>query len=225
MGALSQSLRDAVFYGIVDTGYVSDADIPGKCRALIRAGCKIIQLRAKDCAAARRRAIADSLLPIFAQDGAAYFVINDDAELARKICRQIPNSGLHVGQDDTNPLRAREIIGENRILGLSTHSLKQASDADALCGVLDYFAVGPVYATATKPGRPAVGLELVRGVKRLAPALPWFAIGGINEKTAPAVRAAGAERIVAVSCVLIPDDTERAVENLLASFNSGSAGI
>lgn len=225
MGALSQSLRDAVFYGIVDTGYVSDADIPGKCRALVRAGCKIIQLRAKNCDGARRRALAESLLPIFDRDGAPYFVINDDVELARDICRRIPNSGLHVGQDDTNPLRAREIIGENRVLGLSTHSLKQAADADALCGVLDYFAVGPVYATGTKPGRPAVGLELVREVKRLDCALPWFAIGGINEKTAPAVRAAGAERIVAVSCVLVPDDTGRAVENLLESFKSAPAGI
>lgn len=104
------------------------------------------------------------------------------------------------------------------MLGLSTHSIEQAKSADALNGILDYFAVGPVFATNTKPGRPAVGLELVSSVADFKPCLPWFAIGGINKSTARKVRSAGAERIVAVSDVLVPQDTTGAIRDLMAEF-------
>lgn len=218
MASLSDSLRDAVFYGILDTGYVCDADLYAKCQALIDAGCKIIQLRAKKQDATRRREMAFEILPLFKNDIAPYFIINDDVELAREICRLIPNGGLHVGQDDLSPQDARAAIGKDRVLGLSTHSINQASAADALADTLDYFAVGPVFATNTKPGRAAVGLDLVSEVSRMCPVLPWFAIGGVNLKTARAVNLAGAKRIVAVSDVLVPSDTRAAVKQLLQVF-------
>ena len=87
-----------------------------------------------------------------------------------------------------------------------------------MSGILDYFAVGPIYATGTKPGREPVGLGLVRKVAASNPDLPWFCIGGVNARTARAVRAAGGRRIVAVSAVLAPDDTEGAVKSLVAEF-------
>ena len=210
MAELSDQLRNATFYGILDTGYVARENIFEKCRQLLASGAKIVQLRAKKESEAEKRELALEILP--------YFIINDSPELAAEICRLIPNAGLHVGQDDMPPREARKLIGKNRVLGLSTHSPEQADAADELRGILDYFAVGPVYATNTKLGRKPVGLGLVEYVAGKKPFLPWFAIGGVNKKTARAVRSAGAERIVAVSDVLVAPDTEIAVKELVAEF-------
>ena len=218
MAELSDTLRDATFYGILDTGYVAPENLVEKCKQLIATNCKIIQLRAKKQTEQERREMAFEILPLFKNPNAPYFIINDSPELASEICSIIPNAGLHIGQDDMDPYKAREMIGKNRILGLSTHSKEQASNADKLSDVLDYFAVGPVYATNTKPGRIPVGLELVKTVKAMSPTLPWFTIGGVNLKTISEVAKAGAERIVAVSDVLLPDDTTPAVNQLTTDF-------
>ncbi len=219
MASLSQVLENATFYGIVDTGYVAPEMMFSKCQMLADAGAKIIQLRAKKEDAITRRKMAFELLPIFENPNAPFFIINDDVELASEICAKIPNAGLHIGQDDGDIADARKAIGENRVLGLSTHSPEQASKANERAELLDYFAVGPVYSTMTKPGRPAVGLELVKFVaQELKPQIPWFCIGGVNLQTAAAVRAAGGERIVAVSDVLKPADTTAAVQELVAKF-------
>lgn len=218
MSKNSPNLIDAFFYGIVDTGYVDHSKLAQKCRMLEKAGAKIIQLRAKKETALEREKLAYELLPIFARKGAPYFIINDDAALAKKICSEIPNAGLHIGQDDLSPQEARLLLGDEAIIGLSTHSFEQASAANDMDQILTYFAVGPVYATQTKPGRPAVGLDLIGKVKALKPKIPWFCIGGINAKTAAEVRNAGAERIVAVSDVLKPDDTAAAVGALMDAF-------
>lgn len=218
MAELSDKLRNATFYGILDTGYVARENIFEKCRQLVASGAKIVQLRAKKESEAEKRELALEILPLFKTQNAPFFIVNDSPELAAEICRLIPNAGLHVGQDDMPPREARKLIGKNRILGLSTHSPEQADAADELRDVLDYFAVGPVYATNTKPGRKPVGLELVEYVAGKKPFLPWFAIGGVNKKTARAVRSAGAERIVAVSDVLVAPDTEIAVKELVAEF-------
>ena len=217
MGANSPFLKPVRFYGILDTGYVAESALKDKCEALVSAGCRIIQLRAKNESHSKRSEIADKLLPLFESEGSPFFIINDDADLAARVCKLIPNGGLHVGQDDLSPHEARKAIG-NGILGLSTHSIEQAKAANSLNDTLDYFAVGPVYATATKPGRSAVGLQLVSEVAHMNPSLPWFAIGGVNMDTAASVRAAGAERIVAVSAVLAPDNTALAVRQLIKNF-------
>ena len=218
MGQLSPKLADCTFYGIVDTGYVAPEMLFDKCVQIADAGVKIIQLRAKKEDSPTRRNLAFELLPIFKKRQDVFFIINDDIELAAEICSLIPNAGLHIGQDDGDPKSVRSEIGYDRVLGLSTHSIEQATAADNLHDVLDYFAVGPVYATNTKPGRPAVGLELVEKVAASNPRLPWFCIGGVNAKTAAQVRKAGGQRIVAVSDVLVPNDTTEAVKSLVATF-------
>ena len=218
MGQLSPKLADCTFYGIVDTGYVVPEMLFDKCVQIADAGVKIIQLRAKKEDSPTRRNLAFELLPIFKKRQDVFFIINDDIELAAEICSLIPNAGLHIGQNDGDPKSARAEIGYDRVLGLSTHSIEQAAAADNLNDVLDYFAVGPVYATNTKPGRPAVGLELVEKVAASNPRLPWFCIGGVNAKTAAQVRKAGGQRIVAVSDVLVQNDTTEAVKSLVATF-------
>ncbi len=218
MGSLSDSIRDCVFYGILDTAYVPRARLLSKCRQLIASGTKLVQLRAKGEDERQRREIALEILPLFRDNAHCNLIINDDIRLAEEICSVIPNSGLHIGQDDGDPKLARKAIGKKRILGLSTHSIEQAKAADGLSEILDYFAVGPIFATNTKPGRKAVGLGLLRSVRAMNPLLPWFAIGGVNTKTASEVRLAGAERIVAVSDVLIPEDTTKAIDSLKRIF-------
>jgi thiamine-phosphate pyrophosphorylase len=105
-----------------------------------------------------------------------------------------------VGQDDVPAAEARSIVGPERLVGLSTHTPEQV---DGATGV-DYIGVGPVHATPTKPGRPAVGLDLVRYAAEHA-VVPFFAIGGISLANVAAVRAAGARRVAVVRALTEAD--------------------
>jgi thiamine-phosphate pyrophosphorylase len=107
---------------------------------------------------------------------------------------------LHLGQDDLPAAAARQIVGPDTLIGLSTHSADQAAAAAASPDV-DYFCAGPVWPTPTKPGRPAPGLVLVRYAAGLAAARPWFAIGGISADNLGEVLAAGARRVVVVRAI------------------------
>lgn len=200
-------------YGILDTGYTTPENRLAKCRALIAGGADIIQLRAKDQSQSATREILRQLLPLFA-DVATPLVLNDDWQLAL----EFPQVGVHVGQDDDPVAVVRDALGPDRILGLSTHSPEQAAGAIAQAGLLDYFAVGPVFATPTKPDYTPVGLELVRHVAGLKPALPWFCIGGVKRDNASQVIEAGAQALVAVSDLLLADDTVSATRTLRTAF-------
>jgi len=208
-------LRSARFYAILDTGYVPPERWTAVCRALLLGGADIVQLRAKSETSARRRSLLEEILPLFAPGAVVTtpppLVVNDDIDLALAY----PGLGLHVGQDDIAPQLARARLGPARILGLSTHSPAQAAAAQALpAGMLDYFAVGPVFATPTKPDYQPVGLELVRHVAATCPTLPWFCIGGIKRTNLPVVRAAGASRVVVVSEVLCAPDPSALIRDL-----------
>jgi thiamine-phosphate pyrophosphorylase len=142
--------------------------------------------------------------PICAAHG-ALFILNDHPELVAAAGAD----GVHLGQDDTPVAAARDIVGEGRLIGLSTHTPEQI---DGGAGP-DYIGVGPVHATPTKPGRPAVGLELVRYAAAHA-TVPFFAIGGIDAGNAGAVRAAGARRVAVVRALTEAADPERAARVL-----------
>jgi thiamine-phosphate pyrophosphorylase len=128
--------------------------------------------------------------------------------------------GVHVGQDDTPVGEARAAVGGKRIVGLSTHSVAQADAADA--SDVDYFAVGPVHATPTKEGRPAIGLDAVAHAARTA-RRPWFAIGGLDAATTPAVLDAGARRIVVVRAIAEADDPAAATRTLRRLLDEAGA--
>lgn len=117
---------------------------------------------------------------------------------------------VHVGQDDI-PVAAAKTLGLP--VGLSTHARAEIDAADS-----EYIAVGPVFATPTKEGRPAVGLELVRYAAEMAP-VPWFAIGGIDLSNVADVVAAGATRIAVVRAIVEAEDPERAARALRASLS------
>lgn len=203
-------LRDARLYLVCD-------DQPDDfLEAVLGAGVDILQLRMKDAAdedvvAAGRR---------FAHAAAAHvalFILNDRPDLVAATGAD----GVHVGQDDTPVADARALVGPDRLVGLSTHTPEQV---DAAVGVaVDYIGVGPVHATPTKPGRPAVGHDLVRYAAEHA-TVPFFAIGGISPENAVTVRDAGAERIAVVRAITEARDPARAARTLRELVTEASVG-
>jgi len=210
-----ERLRTARLY------FVCDARPPGDLEALLRAaltgGADIVQLREKELgrleierAAGTFRRVADTF--------SALFVLNDDPELAR-ICDA---DGVHVGQDDVAAEQAREVMGPDAIVGLSTHS--EAQIADSAGRPVDYISVGPIWETPTKEGRPGVGLELISHAAADAPH-PFFAIGGIDPSNAGEVVTAGAERLCAVRAIRDAADPEAAARELRQAFAAGEKGV
>lgn len=135
-------------------------------------------------------------------------IINDRVDIALAV----DADGVHLGQDDLPPRRARELVGSNRIVGYSTHNVEQALEADST--PVDYLAIGPVFQTRTKEkADPVVGFELIGELKsRLTK--PLVAIGGITLETAPAVIAAGADSVAVISDLYAGNITDRTREYL-----------
>jgi thiamine-phosphate pyrophosphorylase len=185
-------------------------------RAALAGGVDVLQLRDKD-ATDDEVLTAAELFRRVTDEFDVPFIVNDRPDLAVAA----DADGVHVGQDDMPVAEARAIVGEDRIVGRSTHSPQQI---DAAAGV-DYIAVGPVHATPTKPGRPAVGLDLVRYAAHHAPE-PWFAIGGIDPQSVGAVIEAGARRAVVVRAITEAEDPGAAARDLreaLAEVPVGTA--
>lgn len=191
------------FYAILDRGYVSEAKWVETALALLRGGACLLQVRAKHASACERRRLTEAVLP-HCREWKTPLIVNDDCDLA---C-DLPDCGLHLGQDDLDIGEARSRLGPDRLLGLSTHSPEQIQGALDRQELLSYFAVGPVFPTATKPDYQPVGLGLIRFAAGLHPSLPWFCIGGIGVANLPLVRAAGASAWVVVSEVLMAADVE-----------------
>jgi thiamine-phosphate pyrophosphorylase len=193
--------------------YLVCDDRPGAfLEAALRGGVDVVQLRIKDGSDERIRSSARRFRSICEAHG-ALFILNDRPDLALAVGAD----GVHVGQDDVPARDARELIGPDLLLGLSTHTPQQVKRAAEQ--PVDYIGVGPVQETPTKPGRPAVGLELVRYASSHA-ALPFFAIGGISAANAASVRAAGAERIAVVRALSEAPDPQLAARELLRAFGS-----
>lgn len=206
-----------------------------RLQALLDGGVDIVQLRMKEAgddavvreATWMREACAAAGVP---------FIVNDRPDLARAV----EADGVHVGQDDRPPAEARDALGANAIVGLSTHEAAQLAAAPAEA---DYVAVGPVWATPTKPGRTAAGLLYVRHAAGVAlaaeeaaanaaadaaasvPAVrPWFAIGGIDETNIHAVVEAGARRVAAVRALVMAKDPAQAAATLKAALTEAPLG-
>jgi thiamine-phosphate pyrophosphorylase len=175
-------------------------------RDVLAAGVDVLQLRDKHASDEELLAAARSFRRCCDGTG-ALLIVNDRPDLSVAAGAD----GVHVGQDDIPVAVARRIVGPERIVGLSTHSHGQLTDAQGV----DYVAVGPVHATPTKPGRAAVGLDLVRKAAVHA-RVPFFAIGGIDASNAEAVLAAGARRIAVVRAIVDADDPPAAVRSLRA---------
>jgi thiamine-phosphate pyrophosphorylase len=196
---LRARLADARLY--LCTGARRSAnDLPQFLDAVLGAGVDIIQLREKGLEAREEL----DLLAVFADACRRHgrlLAVNDRADVALAVGSDV----LHLGQDDLPVPVARRILGPGPLIGRSSHTPAQA-DAVATEPGTDYFCAGPVWATPTKPGRPATGLELLTRVASRHPARPWFAIGGITLGRLGDVLAAGATRVVVVRAITEADD-------------------
>jgi thiamine-phosphate pyrophosphorylase len=184
--------------------------------AVLGAGVDMVQLRMKDAPDARILAVGRRFARA-ASDRGALFILNDRPDLVEAVGAD----GVHVGQDDDTVADARAAIGPDRLLGLSTHTPAQV-DAAASVGV-DYIGVGPVHATPTKPGRPAVGLALVRYAAEHA-TMPFFAIGGIGPENVGAAHDAGAERISVVRALTEAADPAQVARGLRSALGAPVGG-
>ena len=184
--------------------------------AAFSGGVDIIQLRDKNIEAARELELLETLREVAERHGRLW-AVNDRADIA--MLSEAPV--LHIGQLDLPLASARRLVDPATAIGLSSHSPEQIDAALAASG-LDYFCVGPVWATPTKPGRAAVGLDLVRYASEQAHTgesmPPWFAIGGIDLSTINRVVDAGASRVVVVRAITDADDPAEAARSILAAL-------
>ena len=212
-----ERLRRAHLYLVIEAevrGEPADAVVA----AALAGGVDLVQLRDKARsddelvrAGLRLRALCD--------EHDALLVVNDRPDLA-VACGA---DAVHVGQDDEPLASARRTVGADVLIGVSTHSPTQV---DAALGAdVDYFAVGPVHATPTKPGREPVGLELVRYATGHAGERPFFAIGGIDLENAAAVAQAGADRIAVVRAIRDAADPRATAAGLRAAVTPERARV
>lgn len=186
--------------------------------AALAGGVDVIQLREKGIEAGRELRRLEVLAEACDRYG-ALLAVNDRADVALAAGADI----LHLGQGDLPVSWARAVVGDEVVVGRSSHSPEQAGLAAAESGV-DYFCTGPCWVTPTKPGRAAAGLDLVRQVAAQQPARPWFAIGGIDVDRLAAVLAAGATRIVVVRAITAAPDPKAAAERLATALGGRSSG-
>ncbi|TQS43628.1 thiamine phosphate synthase [Cryptosporangium phraense] len=190
-------------------------DLDAFADAALAGGVDVVQLREKGIEARTELARLAVLREACDRHG-ALLAVNDRADVALAAGADV----LHLGQDDLPVAWARRIVGDDVLIGRSTHSAGQARAAADEPGV-DYFCTGPCWETPTKQGRPAAGLGLVREVAAAAPDRPWFAIGGIDEARVAEVRAAGASRIVVVRAITDAEDPQTAARRLRAALGDG----
>lgn len=171
--------------------------------AAVAAGVRVVQYREKEADTAAVLAEARELRRLC---HGPLFLLNDYVEIAL----DVDADGVHIGQEDMPLPEARRLLGPHKIIGVTVNSVDQALAAAQ--GGADYLGVSPIFATRTKPdaGEPA-GLSLLREIRRLV-SLPLIAIGGITLENAPAVIAAGADGLCAISAVVTRPDVRAAVE-------------
>ena len=180
-------------YPILDTQFLAarSCTADAAASAWLDAGAQIIQFRHKGPWTREIFSQAERIAAM-CHARSVNFVVNDRADMARLL-----NAGLHVGQDDLHPRDARRLLGEQALLGFSTHNPRQLAEADA--EPANYLAVGPVYATTSKQNPdPVVGLDGLRQCRALC-SRPLIAIGGITRQTAADVFAAGADSVAVIS--------------------------
>ena len=207
-----ERLSQARLYAIVDFGYVAESDVGKVTAALLSGGADVIQLRAKGIALTTVSSAAEKILPLCKAAGIP-FILNDYPEMAAALGAD----GVHIGQDDGAIAEVRKIVGEDMLVGRSTHSLAQAMTA--LQEGADYIGFGPLFPTPTKKGRPAIGLgEISEMEAEVGKHLPAFCIGGIKPENLHQVLEAGARRVVVVSHLLLAVQKESETRRIRSSL-------
>lgn len=186
-------------------------DLVGFVGSCVAGGVDVVQLRDKHAGDERIVARA-KLLKKVCSDLGVPFILNDRPDLALRCGAD----GVHVGQDDAGASDARRVLGEDAIVGLSTHEPVQA--VASVSEPVDYISAGPVTETPTKPGRPGTGTRYVTIAVTTSPR-PVFVTGGVTPETVPAIAAAGARHFVVVRYLTESDDPEGAARRLRTAID------
>jgi thiamine-phosphate pyrophosphorylase len=181
-------------------------DLPDLIRDAVAGGVDVVQLREKHLPDDELAAVARAARALCQRLG-ILLIVNDRPAVAA----DVGADGVHVGQDDMPVADVRELIGRDMLIGLSTHSPQEIDAVDAL--QVDYIGVGPIHSTPTKPGRPAVGFDLVRYATAHS-TVPSFAIGGLDAGNLADVLDAGATRVCVLRAIADAEDPERATRAL-----------
>ena len=200
------------FYAITDSS--GGHDPVELARVMIRAGARILQLRLKD-APARDFALAARAIAPLCRKAGAIFIVNDRADIAMLAGAD----GVHLGQEDLPLEAARHLMGARKLIGISTHSVRQAREAQA--GGANYVGFGPMYPGGLKHTRDGQGLKNLRAV-RAAVNLPIVAIGGITEARVREILAAGADAAAIITDVVRAKDIASTVHSILATRTSAT---
>ncbi len=182
-------------YALVDPEFCGDFSPIQLVQRYLKEGVQLIQLRDKK--GSRQKIFEESKkIMSLKKDFDFCFILNDDPELAR----EVGADGIHVGQNDMSPDRAREILGPTRVIGYSTHSLKELQLAQKF--QLDYVACGAVFPTSSKPaGHPVLGLDFLKQAVEIS-RHPIVAIGGINRSNMNEVLKTGVAAVAMISGLL-----------------------
>ncbi|MEF3115610.1 thiamine phosphate synthase [Streptomyces chrestomyceticus] len=207
MSTARHALSDARLYLCTDARK-RQGDLAPFLDAVLASGVDIVQLRDKGMEAAEELAHLEIFADACRRHG-KLLAVNDRADVAHAIGSDV----LHLGQGDLPVPAARAVLGDDVLIGRSTHAEAEVDAALAEPGV-DYFCTGPCWPTPTKPGRHAPGLGLVRYAAARRPARPWFAIGGIDASNLDQVLDAGARRVVVVRAITEAEDPGAAAAGL-----------
>jgi len=194
--------------------FITDANLTQKSVfddvvCALNAGVGIIQYREKNRSTRMMYEEANRLRKIIRN---ALFIINDRVD----ICLAVDADGVHVGSEDLPVSIVRKIIGQQKIIGATVHSVEEAIEAEK--NTADYVAVSPIYFTGTKPdAQSPVGIKVLSDVKR-AVSIPVVAIGGITIENAPDIIKAGADAVCAISAVLCAENISAEIEKFQKLF-------
>jgi thiamine-phosphate pyrophosphorylase len=208
-------MMDPTLYVILDPVATAGRNLGDLLDAVIAGGCRMVQLRDKSSPSGRLLPIAEQLRAR-CRDAAAIFIVNDRVDLAVAVGAD----GVHLGQDDLPPRLARPLLRPGMILGVSTHSVDQARQAEA--DGADYVAVGSMFPTRTKPDFELVGPALVRAL-RSEIRVPLVGIGGITPDNVGEVIRAGADGVAVISSVCAAQDPAAASAHFLDAIRRARA--
>jgi thiamine-phosphate pyrophosphorylase len=198
-------------YLILDQRWASRWHLADVLRQAADTGVNIVQYRNKD-GAIRDVYIHALELRKIAADSGVTFIVNDRCD----VCLAVEGDGVHLGQSDLPISLARQLLGANCLIGLSTHSSEQV--AQAVEQGADYIGFGPLFPTTTKDNHePVVGIDGLKKVRALTD-LPIVAIGGIRSDSVSTIVAAGANAVAVASGILNSTDPRKAIRRYIKAF-------
>jgi thiamine-phosphate pyrophosphorylase len=212
MNSRKKLLKGLRLYVIIDKETLKNTPVAFAAHKAIACGVKLLQLRDK---ISPKKIILENARAICKFKKRSLVIINDHPDIACVVnC-----DGVHLGQDDLPIKEARKLLGRDKLIGISCHSLKHALTAQE--NGADYIGIGPIFSTPTKPGRGPIGLNILKNLKNKIK-IPYFAIGGINLNNLEIVKAAGAKRIAVCREILRAADMKYTISVITNKLKADS---